>query len=305
VANECNLYDNLTEFGQIVVRICGEFCKAFLMRFSVVVISVRQTWKSWSGIAAHVSIAAIAIAGVITIQFDRLRQPSITLETPRQAEKQERLRLELLSSMPSFGFDNMVANWTFLNFIQYYGDEPARKVTGYSLATQYFDILTQHDPRFVESYLFLSGTISHQLGKPEVALEFMKRGTDALTPQMHPRAFSLWRLDQILLLGDLQGAAQSFDMTAKWVAYSEDYKQFVPDFKGTANFLRSNPDIDFVRFQAWSVVFNDASASGDKPSIDRARRELKKLGGLETKNKDGETVFVMPNELRKKMSPKK
>ncbi len=265
--------------------------------------SVRQTWKSWGGITLHIAIAGAAIAGVMAIQFDRLKQPSITLETPEQDARQEGLRLDLLSKMPSFGFGNMVANWTFLNFIQYYGDEPARKVTGYSLAPKYFDILTRHDPRFVESYLFLSGTISHQLGKPELALEFMKRGTDSLSPQMHPKAFSVWRcagLDQILLLGDLPGAARSFDMTAKWAAESEEYKQFVPNFQGTADFLRTNPDIDFVRFQAWLVVFQDATASGDQQSIDRARRELVKMGGVEQKNSKGETGFLMPEALRKK-----
>ncbi|MBN8562914.1 hypothetical protein [Leptolyngbya sp. GGD] len=277
------------------------------MRFSVVVLSVRQTWKSCSGIIAHVTIAAVAIAGVITIQYDRLKQPSITLETPEQAEQQERVRLTLLSKMPSFGFDNMVANWTFLNFVQYYGDAPARKVTGFSLAPQYFDIVTRHDPRFVDSYLFISGSISHQLGQPELALKLMKRGTDALTPQMHPKAFSVWRfagLDQILLLGDLPGAAKSFEMTAKWAAESEEYKQFAPNFQETANFLKTKPNIEAVQFQAWQVVYQDALEVGDQQSVDRARRELLKLGAIERKNEQGETVFIMPTALQEKAPPR-
>lgn len=267
------------------------------------VMSVRQAWKGCGGIVAHGAIAGVAIAGVIYIQSERLRQPSITLETPQQAEQQESLRLDLLTKMPSFGFDNMVANWTFLNFVQYYGDEPARAATGFSLAPKYFDILTRRDPRFVDSYLFLSGTISHQLGKPQLALELLKRGTDALSPQMHPKAFSVWRLaglDQILLLGDLPGAARSFEMTAKWAAESEEYKQFAPSFQATANFLKTNPDIEWVRFQAWLVVYEDARAIGDRQSVDRARRELLKLGGIERKNEKGETVFIIPEALRKK-----
>lgn len=267
------------------------------------VIEARQTWKAWGGIAAHGAIAGIAIAGVISIQSERLRQPSITLETPQQAEQQERVRLNLLSKMPSFGFDNMVANWTFLNFVQYYGDVPARKATGFSLAPQYFDILTRRDPRFVDSYLFVSGTISHQLGNPNLALQLMKRGTDALTPQVHPKAFSVWRfagLDQILLLGDLPGASRSFEMGAKWAAESEEYKQFAPNFQATADFLKTNPAIEPVRFEAWSVVYEDARSLGDQQSVERARRELLKMGGIERKNEQGETVFVMPEVLRKK-----
>lgn len=265
------------------------------------VVSIKRTWKGVSSIIGHCVIAGVAIAGVVAIQFDRLRQPSISLETPQQAEEQEKLRLNLLSRMPSFGFDNLVANWTFLNFIQYYGDTPAREATGFSLSPKYFDIITRHDPRFVESYLFLSGAVSHQVGKPELALEYMKRGTDALSPQMHPRAFTIWRwkaTDQILLLGDLPGAARSFDMTAKWAAQSEEYKQFAPDFQGTADFLRTNPNINWVRFQSWFVVYQDANAAGDKPTRDRAKRELLKLGAIERQTDKGETAFIAPRNLQ-------
>ncbi|BAU11177.1 hypothetical protein LEP3755_16700 [Leptolyngbya sp. NIES-3755] len=262
------------------------------------VLSVKRAWAGWVG---QGMIASIALTGVMGIQVDRLKQPSISLETPQQAEQQERFRLNFLSRMPAFGFDNLMASWLFLNFIQYYGDEPAREVTGFSLGSQYFDLITRHDPRFVESYLFLSGTVSHQLGKPELAMEFMKRGTDSLSPQMHPRAFSIWRwkaIDQLLLLGDLPGAAQSFDMTAKWAAESEGYKQFVPTLQRTAAFLRTNPNLDWVRFQAWTLVYQDADAAGDKLSRDRAKRELLKLGAIERQNEKGESVFIAPKTLQ-------
>lgn len=257
--------------------------------------------RAWAGILVQSAIASIALVGVIGIQLDRLKQPSISLETPQQAEQQERLRLDLLSKMPTFGFDNLMANWTFLNFIQYYGDTPAREATGFSLGSQYFDLITRHDPRFVESYLFLSGVVSHQLGKPELALEFMKRGTDALSPQIHPKAFSVWRwkaMDQILLLGDLQGAARSFEMTADWATQSEEYQQFASNFRQTAAFLRTNPEIGWVRFQAWLLVYQDADAAGDKLTRDRAKRELLKLGAIERQTEKGETVFIAPEKLQ-------
>ena len=267
------------------------------------VLNAKQVWNGIAGTIAHCTIAGVAIAGVVAIQFDRLKQPSITLEAPQQAEQQERLRLDLLLKMPSFGFDNLVADWTFLNFVQYYGDTPAREATGFSLGSNYFDIITRRDPRFVDSYLFLSGTVSHQLGKPELALQLMKRGTDALSPQMHPRAFSVWRwkaVDQILLLGDLSGAAESFDMTANWAAQSEEYRQVAPNFQHSANFLRTKPDIRWVRFQTWLGVYQDANTVGDKLTRDRAKRELLKLGAIEKINEKGETVFVPTKALQRK-----
>ncbi len=280
------------------------FIKLSELGFSIVVLSAKQAWHEVVGLVGHIAIAAVAIVGVIAIQSDRLKQPSITLLTPQQAEQQERLRLDLLSKLPSFGFDNLVADWTFLNFIQYYGDTPARDVTGFPLGVPYFEIITRRDPRFVDSYLFLSGTVSHQLGKPEVALKLMQRGTDALSPQMHPKAFAVWRwmaVDQILLLGDLPSAARSFDMTAKWAAQSEEYQQFAPNFQHSAAFLRTNPDIRFVRFQTWLGVYQDANAAGDQPSRDRAKRELLKLGAVERINEKGETVFIAPAGLQPKV----
>lgn len=265
------------------------------------ILSAKGVWNRITGVASHCAIAGVAIAGVVAIQVDRLRQPSMSLLTPQQAEQQERLRLNLLSKTPSFGFDNLVANWTFLNFIQYYGDRPAREVTGFSLGAQYFDIITRRDPRFVESYLFLSGTVSHQIGQPELALKLMQRGIDALSPQMHPKAFTVWRwrgMDQILLLGDLPGAARSFDMTAKWAAEAEEYKQFVPDFQATADFLRTKPELRWVRFQTWLLMYQDAAAGGDKLTRDRARRELLKLGAIEQTNEKGETIFIPSKALR-------
>ena len=40
----------------------------------------------------------------------------------------------MLKNLPSFGFDNLIADWTFLKFLQYFGDDEARDVTGYDLA---------------------------------------------------------------------------------------------------------------------------------------------------------------------------
>lgn len=51
----------------------------------------------------------------------------------------------------------------------------------------------------------------------------MERGTKALSPQIHPRAYLVWRfmgLDQLLLLGDIPGAIRSYEMAANWAAES-------------------------------------------------------------------------------------
>lgn len=113
--------------------------------------------KSWQPPLTKLTIAAIALTGIIWMQRTRLDQSTPTLADLKQAEQQEAMRLQLLKQMPTFGFDNLIASWTFLNFLQYYGDTPVRQQTGYSLSPNYFDLITQRDPRFVDIYLFCLG----------------------------------------------------------------------------------------------------------------------------------------------------
>jgi hypothetical protein len=74
-----------------------------------------------------VSIAAIACFGVVVgLQMPRLQQIRTTGETitPAQIKQElaaEEVRLQLWRRMPSFGFDNLLANWVFLQFAQYFG----------------------------------------------------------------------------------------------------------------------------------------------------------------------------------------
>lgn len=254
-----------------------------------------------------VSLAAIAIAalgGILYLQSWQLKQPSLWTENPAQAAEQEKLRLQLLQRSPTFGFDNAIADWTFLNFLQYYGDDEARNKTGYGLSPEYFDLITRLDPRFVMAYLFLSGSVSHQLGKPDLAVQMMQRGTDALSPQMDESAFQVWRLkalDQLLLLGDIPGAIHSYEQAANWTKGTA-YAEIEPILRGTANFLRTDPNSKPVRVMAWGDIFQQATAIGDKQTAERAKQEILALGGKFVEQ-DG-NVIVVPPPKTPKATPK-
>lgn len=260
-------------------------------------ISRAKTLTPWWTVLCHTLIAGSAIAAIVAMQKTQLQKPSLWVEHPQQAERQEALRLNLLSQMPSFGFDNMIANWTFLNFLQYYGDTPAREKTGFGLSPKYFDILTRRDPRFVDTYIFLSGTLSHQLGQPKLTLEYMQRGMNALSPEMNPKAFALWRmaaLDQLLLLGDVPGTVRSLEMASKQAGATQEFKDLAPIFQASADFLRKNPDSRLVRLQSWSAVYQQAQAIADQKTQERARLEILALGGVEKVDEQGNTYFTLP-----------
>lgn len=249
--------------------------------------------KGWLSLLVTGAIAAAALAGVIWIQRSQLNRPSQWLENPQQAEQQEALRLKLLKQVPSFGFDNVIADWTFLNFLQYFGDDPAREKTGFSLSPEYFDIITRLDPRFVDIYMFLSGSVSYQLGKPELAISLMQRGTESLSPQSNPKAFQVWRfmsLDQLLLLGDIPGAIHSLEMAAKWVE-GTPYAEYNSLFQQTAAFLKKDPNSKPIRIASWAAIYQQAMAIGDKRTQERAKQQIEALGG-KIYIKDGKVVLT-------------
>ncbi|MGI0491945.1 hypothetical protein ACN4EG_09040 [Alkalinema pantanalense CENA528] len=260
---------------------------------------VGNRWKNLLFTLGKLAIAAGALTGLVAMQRTQLQQGAEFTFSPEQLNQQERWKLDILQRSPTFGFDNLMADWVFLNFLQYDGDDEARAQLGYELAPQFFDLITRWDPRFVESYLFLSGTLSYRLGKPDIAVDYMTRGTNALQANQHPKAFLPWRfkaLDQLLLLGDVPGSIVSHDMAGDWAMQSidPDVSRVGPLMKQTAAFLKTDPDSRMVRLWGWSSVFEQAEVTRDRQTQARARQELLKIGAEERKDPEGRTYFVLP-----------
>ena len=128
----------------------------------------------------------------------------------------------------------------------------------------------------------------------------MDRGTVALSPQIDRNAFQVWRfkgLDQLLLLGDVRGSIHSHEMAARW-AVGTPNQDLAPLFQQTANFLRRDPDSQLIRFQAWTSVYDQATAARDKNTQARAKREILALGGKEKIN-NGQVEFSLPTPAAK------
>jgi len=139
---------------------------------------IEQFSRKWLSLLVNGVIGLAALAGVVTMQssgeLGGMSSVGVQGQKPlsamsaasfKQAAQQEALQLKMLKTIPSFGFDNLIADWTFIKFLQYFGDDEARNVTGYNLSQDYFDIVTQRDPRWADIYLFLSTAISFYQGK--------------------------------------------------------------------------------------------------------------------------------------------
>ena len=199
-------------------------------------------------------------------------------------------QLSALKNMPSVGFRNVIADWSFVQFLQYFGDNEVRGRTGYGNSAKYLSATIHHDPYFREFYVFLSGSSTIFAGKPEETVQVMSEGLARLSTQRAPDSYYIWRYkgtDELLFLNDGRSAQQSFEMAAKWAAQSDDVNgQLMSQLsEQTAQFLADNPDSKLAQINAWGSVLTTAL---DNETRNRAIRRIRELGGDVVLGSDGQ-----------------
>ncbi|MBG1268882.1 hypothetical protein [Nostoc sp. WHI] len=241
------------------------------------------------------------ILGVGLIQFPRLQKlinskQSASLETLEKEIKSENLRLNFLQKMPSFGYDNFIADLVYLNFLQYFGDDEVRDKTGYSLSPEYFEVILERDPRFLAAYRALSISTSLYAGMPERAIALSEKGLKSLSPSVPEKSYYVWRykgIDELLFLGNAQAAQQSFAMAANWASNFSDAESLLiaNTSQKTAEFLSRNPNSKYAQISSWSMVLNNQV---DERTRKRAIRQIEALGGKVITTPEGTQKIVFP-----------
>lgn len=245
-------------------------------------------------------VASLSAVAVISLQLPKLnaqQQQSDKAEYLKQ-EEAEKLRLSLSEKMPSFGFNNLIAGWEFLNFTQYFGDNPAREQIGYSLVPEYFKIIVQRDPRFINAYFYLSPATTLFAGRPDRSVALMEQGLNSISPNTAPKAYLLWNykgVDELLFLGDHKAARRSYEMAAKSAStFTDPSSQAVATrARETARFLAKNPQSTQARIGAWAMLLSNAL---DNSSRQLAINNIRKLGGEVTVTPDGVLQIKSPAE---------
>lgn len=233
------------------------------------------------------SIVLLCGVCIIKIQFSKLADISGQVQSVRsknenlQIVANEEASLELLKRSPSFGFDNLIADWAFLRFLQYFGDGDARSQTGYTLSPEYFEIIVDRDPKFVKPYLFLSISTSLYAGEAHRTVALMNKGLQSLSSKQDLDSY-LIRIykatDELLFLGDTKAAQESYMEAAEWAFASEDpsIRKVGAVAAKTATFLSKNPDSKRAQANAWLMVLSNAV---DDTTRQRALKNIAKLGG--------------------------
>lgn len=247
-----------------------------------------------------VMVVISCLTSIFFLQEDKLesltQEAALSKEQAIRQEQETNAQLNFLSRIPSFGFDNLIADWAFLQFLQYFGDQEARNKTGYGLSPEFFEIIISRDPKFLRAYPFLSSSVSIYAGKPERTVELLEKGLQSLSPETTPRAYYLWRYkatDELLFLGNGQAARKSFEKAAEWANLSSDPESqaVAQASRQTARFLAKNPNSKRAQVNAWLMVLINAP---DDPTRQLAVKRIQQLGGRVSINRQGEVKVKLP-----------
>jgi hypothetical protein len=246
-----------------------------------------------------ISIICLAITGIIWLQQKTLIDKKHSSTTIYAADaKSDELFLETQARLPQMGFGNLLADWTFLRFIQYFGDSPAREATGHTLTPHFFQIVVNKDPRFIQALLMLSSANSMYAFQPKTTVKLLNQALTQITPKisdLSPYVWSYKGIDEMLFLGDNKSSQHSYEMAAQWALEQggKDAKAVADRNQQTANFLAKNPDSKKARVFAWMSIMENAL---DDKVRKQAFQEIRALGGKVGVTPQGNLVITFPEK---------
>lgn len=226
-------------------------------------------------------VFGLCLMGITYLQLPIANQKKedLTKVEALQQEEKEKIKVNLLKNLPNFGFNNLVADWIYLQFIQYFGDR-VRDYTGYSLNPEYFRAFVHKDPRFISPYFIFAPATTLFSGRPDVSVELMDKGLKSISPEQ-PEGYQVWfykAIDELLFTGKPKDAQESYRMAAKWAGYHDDdvSKAVAQQALQTANFLKENPDSRKAQAASWMGIYLYAREDVVR---ELALANIKRLGG--------------------------
>jgi hypothetical protein len=242
----------------------------------------------------------IGTVGIVSLQNNNLKTKIAAKEQTSYLQEEQALKatINLQKNLPTFGLNNLIADWNYLQFIQYFGDAEAREVTGYSLVTDYFEVAVDKDPHFTQSFLSFSAANSLFAGQPQKTVKLIDRVLESATPDLPGYPFLLWTYkatDEILFLGNLGAAKNSYEQAARWANMRNDDlgKEMSNRYLATAKFLASNPNSTDAQIGAWVNVLNQAQ---DLKTQQHAIKQLEELGAEVSVTEAGEIKITRPGK---------
>lgn len=236
-----------------------------------------KTTKILSAVSSFIVLAAIVL--LQSQEYKKLVQK--LNHTDYLAQEQEQAKsVDWQKRTAHLDYDNLKADWSYLDFVQYFGDTKARETIGYKLVPEYFETITSIDPRFTSAYLNLSIANSMYAGYPEKTIALMEEVLASIDPASEKAAY-LWTskgLDELLFMGDKEAAIKSYQMAAQWQSLATIKNADSLTIKDLELALQDTNEIELKQAQirAWSTVL---AYVRDQP---RQREILDKIAHFQT-----------------------
>lgn len=202
----------------------------------------------------------ICLAGIVILQGQEYKKSVRKLDRENYLGQEENISrsLQIQRQTPGLGFDNLVADWSYLNFVQYFGDKDARDTIGYRLVPEYFETITKIDPHFTQAHLRLSIANSMYAGNAEKTVTLIEEILESVDPESKEAAL-LWTskgLDELLFLGNKKAAINSYKVAAQWSDLDNGNRSDGLTIKDLEEALKSitEADLKLAQIRAWSSV---------------------------------------------------
>jgi len=229
------------------------------------------------------------ILAITSLQIKTLSglKQNTDLVNAKEEEKRQQSFLDVIQRFPSLGFSNIIADWAYLNFIQYFGNNAARNQIGYGLSPNFFQVIVNHDPNFINAYLLLDPATTLFAGEPTMSVEITTQGLKTLTPKVKD-AYLVWiykAINELLFLGEAKKAQKSYEMAAKWAFLQNDKtsRAIGKQAQEASQFLAKDPNSKQVQASAWLMVLSNAK---DQKTVRLALAKIQALGGNVTIDKN-------------------
>jgi len=121
-------------------------------------------------IQVSVTVAALLAANFFHARLSRL--------TAAEVHMRPLIPTSQAIKLVSLGFDQVIADYYWLEFVSYVGDVRARQKDRYALASHYIKLITELDPNFVQAYWFAAFIVGGDQGRPREAADIIDFGIE-------------------------------------------------------------------------------------------------------------------------------
>ena len=209
---------------------------------------------------AAASLPFICLAGIVILQGQQYKKSVIKLNRDNylRQEKEQAELIKFQQKTSNLGFDNLAADLSYLNFVQYFGDRNARETIGYRLVPDYFETIGSLDPRFTQAHLRLAIANTMYAGNAETTVALIEEVLAVVEPNSEDAAL-LWTskgLDELLFFGDKDAAIKSYQTATQWAAIEQSKRPDGLTIKDLELALANTTEIELkeTQIRAWSSV---------------------------------------------------